>query len=91
MQVRARAGFDLVADRPAVLTRDALLLERRVELAFENHRFFDLVRFGVAAAVLSAHASAMGYGSYNARMLLLPIPSREINLSEGLLTQNPGY
>jgi hypothetical protein len=33
----------------------------------------------------------MGYTSYDARKLLLPIPSREINLSAGLLTQNPGY
>ena len=89
MQVRVRAGFDPVADRPTVLSKDDLLLERRVELAFENHRFFDLLRFGVADAVLGAHANAKGYTSYNARRLLLPIPSREINLSDGLLTQNP--
>ena len=91
MEVRERAGFDSVADRPSILTKDALLAERRVELAFENHRFYDLIRFGVADAVLSAHAAEMGYGSYDARKLLLPIPSREINLSAGLLTQNPGY
>jgi len=91
MAVRERAGFDPIADRPSLLTRDDLLAERRVELAFENHRFFDLIRFGVADAVLGAHATTMGYGSYNSRKLLLPIPSREINLSKGLLTQNPGY
>lgn len=91
MEVRVRAGFDPVADRPSVLTKDALLAERRVELAFENQRFYDLLRFGVADAVLSAHAAEMGYTSYNSRQLLLPIPSREINLSAGLLTQNPGY
>ena len=91
MEVKVRAGFDPATDRPAVLTKDALLKERRVELAFENHRFFDLVRFGVADAVLGAHALEMGYGSYDARKLLLPIPAREINLSKGLLTQNPGY
>ncbi|BAX81593.1 RagB/SusD family nutrient uptake outer membrane protein [Labilibaculum antarcticum] len=89
MEVRVRAGFDAIADRPSVLTKDDLLLERRVELAFENHRFFDLVRFGVAHEVLGAHAEAMGYSSYNIRKLLLPIPSREINLSDGILTQNP--
>ncbi len=91
MEVRERAGFDPIADRPSVLTKEALLAERRVELAFENHRFYDLLRFGVADAVLSAHASEMGYSSYSARALLLPIPAREINLSAGLLTQNPGY
>jgi len=90
MAVRTRAGFD-AADRPAALTSGDLLVERRVELAFENHRFHDLVRFGVADAVLGAHAAENGFTEYNARKLLLPIPSREINLSRGLLTQNPGY
>lgn len=91
MAVRARAGFDVQDDRPSILTKDALLLERRVELAFENQRWFDLQRFGVADAVLSAHAAEMGYGDYTSRALLLPIPAREINLSGGRLTQNPGY
>jgi hypothetical protein len=91
MKVKVRAGFDAVSDRPSVLTKDLLLKERRVELAFENHRFFDLLRFGVADNVLGAHATKMGYSSYDARKLLLPIPSREINLSKGLLSQNPGY
>lgn len=89
MEVRVRAGFDAFADRPAVLTKNALLMERRVELAFENHRFFDLLRLGVAHDVLGAHAAIMGYTGYNIRKLLLPIPSREINLSDGILTQNP--
>ena len=91
MQVRARAGFDPSADRPSALTKAALLVERRVELAFENQRFFDLLRFGVADAVLGAHAAENGYTDYDTRKLLLPIPAREINLSGGTLTQNPGY
>ena len=89
MEVRVRAGFDATADRPSVLTIDNLLLERRVELAFENHRFFDLLRLGVAHDVLGSHANIMGYTGYNIRRLLLPIPSREINLSDGILIQNP--
>ncbi len=91
MKVRARAGFDPVADRPTSISKQDILDERRVELAFENQRFFDLQRFGVADEVLSAHAADMGYSEYNPRKLLLPIPNREINLSDGLLTQNPGY
>lgn len=87
-EVRDRAGL---TDVVSSITRDELLLERRVELAFENHRFFDLVRFGVADAVLSDHAMEMGYPDYTSRALLLPIPNREINLSGGLMTQNPGY
>jgi len=90
MEVRERAGFE-ASERPTSLTADALLVERRVELAFENHRFYDLQRFGMADAILSAHAVELGYPGYNTRKLLLPIPAREINLSKGLLTQNPGY
>lgn len=91
MEVRTRAGFDAIADRPNTLTSGELLAERRVEFAFENQRMYDLLRFGVADAVLSAHATAQGYVAYDVRKLLLPIPSREINLSQGILTQNPGY
>lgn len=86
--VRDRAGLDDDADDE--ITKQELLDERRVELAFENQRWFDLGRFGVAQEVLSAFSDANGYG-YSATDLLLPIPQREINLSNGLLTQNPGY
>lgn len=93
----ALSSFQAVRDRAGLTTpvsnisSDDLLVERRVELAFENQRWYDLQRFGVANEVLSAHATEMGYSDYSARSLLLPIPSREINLSSGLLTQNPGY
>ncbi len=86
-KVRNRAGL---TDPVTNITKNDLLVERRVEFAFENQRWFDLIRFGVADAVLSAHAIQMGY-VYTSRALLLPIPAREINLSGGLLTQNPGY
>ncbi|MGJ8667832.1 MAG: RagB/SusD family nutrient uptake outer membrane protein [Patiriisocius sp.] len=86
-KVRDRAGL---TDAVSNITKEDLLLERRVELAFENQRWFDLLRFGVADAVLTAHASELGY-VFDARKLLLPIPAREINISGGLLTQNPGY
>jgi hypothetical protein len=86
-RIRDRAGL---TDVVTSITKEELLLERRVELAFENQRWFDLLRFGVADAVLSAHSVEMGY-IFSSRDLLLPIPSREINISNGLLTQNPGY
>jgi hypothetical protein len=91
MEVRVRAGFDPITDRPTVLTKDELLVERRVELAFENQRYHDLVRFGVLDAVLSDHSDEMGYVYDPRKALLLPIPARERNLSGGLLSQNPGY
>ena len=86
-RVRNRAGLTTPVTS---ITKEDLLAERRVELAFENHRFFDLVRFGAAQQVLSAFSDANGY-SFNATDLLLPIPQREINLSNGLMSQNPGY
>ncbi|WP_405575774.1 RagB/SusD family nutrient uptake outer membrane protein [Winogradskyella sp. Asnod2-B02-A] len=87
-EIRLRAG--LLGDDDGTITKQELLDERRVELAFENQRFFDLVRFGEAQSVLSAFSTATG-GSFTATDLLLPIPQREINLSNGVLTQNPGY
>ena len=86
-KVRDRAGLTTTV---TIVTKDALLLERRVELAFENHRLFDLVRFGRAESVLSTFAAENGLG-YSSSDLLLPIPQREINLSKGLMSQNAGY
>ncbi|RPD93393.1 RagB/SusD family nutrient uptake outer membrane protein [Aureibaculum marinum] len=90
MEVRIRAGYDPINDRPTKLTKEALLVERRVEFAFENHRLFDLIRFGEAQAVLSEFATANGF-NYTSTDLLLPIPQNEINLSNGVMYQNPGY
>ena len=85
--VRDRAGL---TDPVTEITREDLLNERRVELAFENHRFVDLKRFGVAQEVLSAFSAANNH-DFQAFELLLPIPAAEIAISQGLLTQNPGY
>lgn len=87
-RVRNRAGLtDIVTS----ISKEELLRERRVELAFENQRYFDLVRFDVLDAILSAHSDEMGYLYDPRKALFLPIPSREINISGGLLSQNPGY
>ena len=86
-QVRNRAGFTTPVTS---VSKQELLTERRVELAFENQRFFDLVRFGAAQKVLSSFSDVNGY-SFSSTDLLLPIPQREINLSNGLMSQNPGY
>lgn len=85
--VRERAGMP---DAVGEITKEELLNERRAELAFENHRFFDLIRFGSALNVLTEFSANNGYG-FSGTDLLLPIPQREINLSNGLMTQNPGY
>lgn len=85
--VRNRAGL---TDPVTSITKQELMDERRVELAFENHRFLDLKRFGVAQEVLSAFSAANNH-DFQATDLLLPIPGAEIAISQGLLTQNPGY
>ncbi|MFY0625228.1 MAG: RagB/SusD family nutrient uptake outer membrane protein [Reichenbachiella sp.] len=85
--VRNRAGiFSAVTS----VTKEDLINERRVELAFENKRLFDLIRMGVAVETLLAFADANDF-NFSAADLLLPIPQREINLSQGLMEQNPGY
>lgn len=89
-RVRARAGQSQLVVGTDVLLKQALSDERRIELAFENHRFYDLVRFGYANTVLTNFAVASGY-LFEPSDLLLPIPQAEINVSEGKLTQNPGY
>ena len=65
--------------------RSAVARERRVELAFENHRWTDLVRTGQAQAVMSALKP-----TFQARNLVLPIPQREL-IVNSQLTQNTGF
>ena len=88
--MRKRAGQEELTVGPDVLTKEALSDERRIELALENHRFYDLIRFGYANTVLSDFATSQGY-IFEPTDLLLPIPQAEINVSSGKLVQNPGY
>jgi hypothetical protein len=74
--IRARSG---AAPLTAVTVAD-VLLERRLELAFEGQQMADLKRTG----------SAVGTTPYNANNLVLPIPQREIDTNKQLV-QNPGY
>ena len=83
-EVRARA-FGVQASelgsRARTATLDNLLSEYRLEFAMEGHRFFDLVRFDKADAVL-------GGRGYTALKRYLPIPQTEIDRSEGTIKQN---
>ncbi|MEO0790409.1 MAG: RagB/SusD family nutrient uptake outer membrane protein [Bacteroidota bacterium] len=67
--------------------REAIWHERRVELAMEQQRWFDLVRQGRAAEVMGAISPNFVAGKHE----LFPIPQGEIDLSQGALDQNPGY
>ncbi len=84
----------------AGFARDAVRFERRVELGMEGHRLFDLRRWGVTEQVLTEYyanetRTIGNFGpkvnAYQSRQDLLPIPLTSIDLSNGILEQNPGY
>ena len=82
--------------------RNAVRDERRLELAMEGQRFFDLRRWGIAETVLNAYIGVEktrrlqlgNAAAYTARHQLFPIPNIQIQLSKGKgggLTQNTGW
>jgi hypothetical protein len=89
--VRARARGSNTAILPQVTTTDQTALrtaiwnERRSELAMEFDRYFDVIRQGRGTAVFGPKGWKAGKNE------IWPIPQAEIDLSQGLLTQNPGY
>jgi starch-binding outer membrane protein, SusD/RagB family len=105
--VRNRAGLAPIASGLSqVAMRDIIHHERRVELAFEGHRFYDLVRWGEYVNHTITGGSRAGQvipvlkgfeGMQRAdnfvkgKHEVLPVPITQIDLSKGLLKQNPGY
>ena len=75
--------------------RDQIWKERRIELCYEWDRFFDLVRQGRAAEVIKIYgakrANKRGYYFRKGINELFPIPQSEIDISNGIVVQNPGY
>ncbi len=93
--VRERAGLDNLD----VATKENIADERRHELAFENHRWTDLIRTGQAIEKMTAFGQTMKslYGwilpsAFNVteNRFIYPIPYREMQINTNL-TQNPGY
>ena len=77
----------------------AVRFERRLELASEGHRFFDLVRWGTANQVLNDYVQVEqtkrvylnGASFVSGKNEYYPIPLEAINTSRDVLKQNPGY
>lgn len=94
-QIRKRAGIPekTLADvGTQAAMRQALEQERRVELAFEGHRWFDLVRTGRALDVLKAKAQAIGIKTdLKETNLVFPVPQSQIDINPSQIKQNPGY
>ncbi len=104
-KIRLRAGITnpLVAGNYTQSTlRQRIRKERRVELCFEEHRFFDIRRWKIAKDVMKLPGTGVAIESgkyvrkvldsrtYNERMDLMPLPNREVNNCP-LIFQNPGY
>ena len=78
---------------------NALMFERRLEFAMEGQRWYDLVRWGIAAETLNAYLTEektkrdfLANAQFTAgRDEYYPIPQREIDFTGGLYVQNPGY
>ncbi len=83
--IRTRAGLTSLVGTATTqaAVRTAIAKERRVELALEGHRWFDLVRTGTVDAEMGL--------TVNANYYVFPIPNSEILATGGVITQNPGY
>lgn len=91
-QIRRRAGlkeYKVTELANQELFREAVWKERRFELAFENHRWFDLLRYGTAVETMNAVSN--GDFKVETYMLLFPIPQVQLDTAPGKMTQNPGY
>lgn len=86
-EVRNRAELEDLDFESEEQLRLAIWHERRVELAQEGDRFYDLVRQGRAAEVFQALGTQFTPGVNE----IFPIPANQISLSNNVLTQNPGY
>lgn len=99
------ANYDIATYDEAFASKDAALtalyFERKLELSGEGHRFFDLVRWGIAKTELDriiAHEQGLLPVAYSGATftvpqdLLYPIPQSQIDLQgAAILPQNPGY
>lgn len=92
-QIRSRVSLANTTASTQESMRLAIEKERRLELAFEGHRWYDLKRTGRAIAVINSaigpNGTPFGY-QLNDNKLLWPIPQSELDKND-LLTQNPGY
>lgn len=99
---RARSNSTVPTVLPPVVVTDKITLrekiwqERRVELAGEGQRFWDIVRQGRAGSIMTAYfqtytPSIKGQQFIVGKSEIFPIPSDQVTISNGKMEQNPGY
>lgn len=104
--IRTRAGITgtlQASDFTQAQLRERIRKERRIELCFEEHRFFDIRRWNIANVVMNKSAGGITKTSggqyirvsleerfYDSRINFMPIPLAEVNNCP-LINQNPGY
>ena len=84
---QAAAPLNIVRHRAGL--REKIIHERRMELAFEGHRWFDMIRINNGNYAIE-FLKSIGKNQVTKERLLLPIPQTEMD-SNNLMTQNPGY
>ena len=100
-QVRARAGLPAIdATSPGTFI-EKIQNERRWEFAFEMHRWFDLLRLpqSEVTSIMETQLESQQLNKFGLTVnisltgdnLLYPLPQGEIDISDGVVTQNPGY
>lgn len=109
--IRDRAGNNndidkVVADRYKGNLLDLIRNERRVELAQENHRFYDIRRWNILLDVMNKPIQGIEYRGDDGKLVILspamrdaytqkdiwwPIPQAEIDLNKGRIKQNEGW
>lgn len=94
-QVRSRADLADIDETTPGTFIEKVMKERRVEFAFEQQRWADLLRLPAAdvISIMSSQLTAQQGTPVNVTNndLLFPIPKPEVDLAEGLVIQNPGY
>ncbi|MGD1318459.1 RagB/SusD family nutrient uptake outer membrane protein [Chryseobacterium sp. 2R14A] len=86
-QVRDRANIAHTTATSQAAVRTAIWKERRLELAFEHDRWFDLVRTGQAQSAMAANGKTFVVGKHE----VFPLPQTFITEAKGRSAQNPGY